>query len=214
VPNILPSEKSRTDPAAIDRNCEDDVSAAARNLAGEGGAGGRRLALHHLLGAAGSSPAAAVPAVARFAARRPDDPAWQALAHRWAALGRGGKETALLDLLRRNPAEKKLVFVHSRETLSRLADLLAENDISFALVPRKLSRAEPLGEQAAHSLRMALRRGALQPGQRLTTREVAATLGGPESADLHRAPRRWRPQSPETACRAFRRGKSSQAVGP
>ncbi len=39
-----------------------------------------------------------------------------------------------------------------------------------------VSRALPLGDQAADSLRTALRRGALLPGQRLTTRDVAATL--------------------------------------
>ncbi len=33
-----------------------DLAAAARRLAAEGGAGRQRLALHHLLGAAGSSP--------------------------------------------------------------------------------------------------------------------------------------------------------------
>jgi SNF2 family DNA or RNA helicase len=90
------------------------------------------LALHHLLGAAGSSPAAASAAVARFAARRSDETEWQDLAARWAAVGTGGKETALIDLLRRNRTEKKLVFVHSRETLSRLADLLSDSGMSFA----------------------------------------------------------------------------------
>ncbi|SDR32900.1 DNA-binding transcriptional regulator, GntR family [Rhizobiales bacterium GAS191] len=40
----------------------------------------------------------------------------------------------------------------------------------------RVSRVQPLGEQAADSLRTALRRGALLPGQRLTTRDVAATL--------------------------------------
>ena len=59
-------------------------------------------------------------------------PAWQALADRWAALGSGGKELALLELLARNPDEKKLVFVHHRETMSSLADLLAQNGIEFA----------------------------------------------------------------------------------
>ena len=102
-----------------------DLAAATRRLAAEAAAGRHRLALHHLLGAAGSSPAAAAAAVARFAARRPDDLEWRTLAERWAAIGTGGKEAALLDLLRRNPTEKKLVFVHSRETLARLADLLS-----------------------------------------------------------------------------------------
>jgi DNA-binding GntR family transcriptional regulator len=40
-----------------------------------------------------------------------------------------------------------------------------------------VQRGAPLADQAVESLRFALRRGALAPGQRLTTREVAATLG-------------------------------------
>lgn len=39
-----------------------------------------------------------------------------------------------------------------------------------------VARAVPLGEQAAEMLRNALRHGKLRPGQRLTTRDVAATL--------------------------------------
>jgi DNA-binding GntR family transcriptional regulator len=39
-----------------------------------------------------------------------------------------------------------------------------------------LNRILPLGEQAAQSLRTALRRGELLPGQRLTVRDVASTL--------------------------------------
>ena len=102
-----------------------DLAAAARRLAAGTKAGGQRLALHHMFSAAGSSPAAAAAAVARFAARRPGDTEWRALAERWAAIETGGKEQALLDLLHRNPDEKKLVFVHSRETLGHLADLLS-----------------------------------------------------------------------------------------
>jgi len=91
-----------------------------------------RLLAHHLLGAAGSSPAAASVAIARFAARHDSDPTWEALAERWAAFGSGGKELALLELLARNPDEKKLVFLHHRETMSSLADLLAQKGIEFA----------------------------------------------------------------------------------
>jgi superfamily II DNA or RNA helicase len=114
-----------------------DLAAAARRLAA--GTGGHRLALHHMLGAAGSSPAAAAAALARFAARRPDDTEWRALAERWAAIETGGKEQALLDLLHRNPDEKKLIFVHSRETLGRLADLLSGAGLSFARFDGSLS---------------------------------------------------------------------------
>jgi superfamily II DNA or RNA helicase len=114
-----------------------DLATAARRLAA--GSGGHRLALHHMLGAAGSSPAAAAAAVTRFAARRPDDMEWRALAERWAAIKTGGKEQALLDLLHRNPDEKKLIFVHSRETLGRLADLLTLAGLPFARFDGSLS---------------------------------------------------------------------------
>ncbi len=114
-----------------------DLAGAARRLAA--GTGGHRLALHHMLGAAGSSPAAAAAAVTRFAARRPDDSEWRALAERWAAIETGGKEQALLDLLHRNPDEKKLIFVHSRETLGRLAGLLSAAGLRFARFDGSLS---------------------------------------------------------------------------
>jgi len=110
-----------------------DLAAAARRLAADGGGAGRqRLALHHLLSAAGSSPATAARSVARLAERNGGDKAWTALAERWAAIGRGGKETALIELLRHNPAEKKLVFVHARETLAHVGNSLAEAGLSVA----------------------------------------------------------------------------------
>jgi superfamily II DNA or RNA helicase len=118
-----------------------DLAAAVRSLAATGAAR-HRLSVRHLLAAAGSSPAAAAGATARFAADHPDDPAWKALAQRWAALGAGGKEAALLDLLRRNPTEKKLVFVHYRETLDHLAGWLTQHSISFARFEGRLSGPE------------------------------------------------------------------------
>jgi superfamily II DNA or RNA helicase len=119
-----------------------DLAMAVRQLAGERGAGRHGLALQHLLSAAGSSPNAAADALVRFAARHPDQKAWQALADRWSAIRIGAKEAALLDLLRRNPGEKKLVFVHSRETLARLAELLAQNEINFTRFDGSLSGPE------------------------------------------------------------------------
>ncbi len=116
-----------------------ELAAAVRQLASAGALGRHRLALQHLLAAAGSSPAAAAAALERFAERRPDDPAWRDLAARWAALGAGAKEAALIELLRRNEAEKKLVFVQSRETLARLSTLLTEAGIPFARFHGSLS---------------------------------------------------------------------------
>jgi superfamily II DNA or RNA helicase len=119
-----------------------DLAGAVRRFATERAAPRHGLALQHLLTAAGSSPHAAAGALARFAARHPDDTAWPALAERWALIRTGAKEAALLDLLRRNPAEKKLVFVHSRATLARLAELLAQNGFDFARFDGSLSGPE------------------------------------------------------------------------
>ena len=121
----------RVDGSERERAAYQELATAARRFALEA-SGRNRLALHHLLGAAGSSPAAAAVATRRFADRHAGSPSWHALAQRWACLGNGGKEAALLELLRRNSDEKKLVFVHYRETLDHLADLLAREGIAFA----------------------------------------------------------------------------------
>jgi SNF2 family DNA or RNA helicase len=100
------------------------------------------LVLHHLLGAAGSSPAAAASVLARIAARDGADPGWGRLAERWAAIERGGKEVALIELVGRNPEEKKLVFVHSRDTLAHVASRLTEAGVSLARFDGSLSGPE------------------------------------------------------------------------
>jgi len=125
----------RVEGCASERTAYQELANAARRLAGEGA---NRLALQHLLGAAGSSPAAAAATVGRFAGRHVDA-SWQAMAQRWASISIGGKEAALLDLLRRNPDEKKLVFVHYRETLEHLADLLTREGFAFARFEGALS---------------------------------------------------------------------------
>ena len=66
----------KVDGAAGEAEAYADLAAAARRLAAEGGVGRQRLVLHHLLGAAGSSPAAAASALARIAERDGADPAW------------------------------------------------------------------------------------------------------------------------------------------
>jgi SNF2 family DNA or RNA helicase len=116
-----------------------DLAAATRRLAAEDEAKRERLGLYHLLSAAGSSPKSAAAVVARFAARNGGDPIWAELAERWAAIKTGGKEAALIDLVRRNPTEKKLVFVHSRETLAYLADRLDKAGILLARFDGSLS---------------------------------------------------------------------------
>ncbi len=119
-----------------------DLAAAARRLMAAGGRQRERLSLQHLLSAAGSSPRAAATAVARIAARNAGDPIWAELAERWAAIEAGGKESALLDLVRRNPTEKKLVFVQSRETLAHLASRLEQSGVSWVQFDGSLSGPE------------------------------------------------------------------------
>ena len=116
--------------------------AAARRLASDGGVGKHRLTLNHLLSAGGSSPAAAAAAVARIAEKHPGDKAWASLAKLWTSVGRGGKETALIELVNRNTAEKKLVFVQSRETLHHLAGTLAGAGLTVACFHGSLSGPE------------------------------------------------------------------------
>jgi superfamily II DNA or RNA helicase len=131
----------RVDGSESERAAYQELATQARRLAAEG-TSRDRLVLHHLLGAAGSSPAAATAAVRRLAGRRADEPGWHALAQRWASAGNGGKEAALLELLRRNPDEKKLVFVHYRETLDHLADLLRREGFALACFEGGLSGPE------------------------------------------------------------------------
>jgi superfamily II DNA or RNA helicase len=125
----------RVDGSEGERAAYQELAAAARRLVAEGA---NRLALQHLLAAAGSSPAAAAAAVRRLSGRHVDA-SWHALAQSWASIGTGGKEAALIDLLRRNPDEKKLVFVHYRETLEHLAGLLAREGFAFARFEGALS---------------------------------------------------------------------------
>jgi superfamily II DNA or RNA helicase len=120
------------DPAPLEHAAYQELTAMIRGLVAEGGRSRERLAAQHLLTAAGSSPAAASAAIARFAARHDCDPAWRALAERWEAVAAGAKELALVELIAHNPDEKKLVFVHHRETLASLARLLAEKGVEFA----------------------------------------------------------------------------------
>ncbi len=119
------------DPAPLEQVAYQQLAAMIRTLVSDG-RHGERLAGRHLLTAAGSSPAAASAAVACFADRHNRDPAWRTLTERWEAVASGAKELALLELIGRNPDEKKLVFVHHRESMASLARLLAARGIGFA----------------------------------------------------------------------------------
>jgi superfamily II DNA or RNA helicase len=120
-----------------------ELATAARSMASKAdGVGRQRLVLHHLLTAAGSSPAAAASATRRIAERHGDDPLWAKLTRQWSQIERGGKEAALIELVRRNPVEKKLVFVNSRETLTHLGGRLAQAGLSYARFDGSMSGPE------------------------------------------------------------------------
>ena len=133
----------RAIPDPTEAACYEELSALVREVAAidghsaTGPAGGaprpHRLSLQHLLAAAGSSPAASAAGVARMAARFPEDARWASLLARTRAIATGAKEAALLQLLAQNPAEKKLVFVHHRDSMTHIADRLDRQKMPFAM---------------------------------------------------------------------------------
>ena len=133
--------------AATFRAAPNEVEAACYRVLGdltrEVAAGGQhRLAVQHLLAAAGSSPAAAAAAIARFAERHPGDARWTKLLRDYTTVGAGAKQTTLLDLLARNPTEKKMVFVHHRDSMAHLGALLRARHMAFATFDGTMSGPE------------------------------------------------------------------------
>ena len=102
----------------------------------------QRLALRHLLSAAGSTSRTAAAALERFLKSRRGSAEWQKLVARYLTPELTAKEQALMELLARNPDEKKLVFVQHRDTLHHLAQLAREARIPFALFEGALSGPE------------------------------------------------------------------------
>src|SRR5262249_29103058 len=84
----------KVDGASGEAEAYADLAAAARRVAASGAGIHQRLALRHLLTAAGSSPAAAARAAARMAKRNPEEGGWARLAAGFSAIHRGGKEAA------------------------------------------------------------------------------------------------------------------------
>jgi SNF2 family DNA or RNA helicase len=126
-------------PEAAEAACYQELTVLARTTAADGHA---RLAAQHLLSAAGSSPAAAAAAVARFAERHPKETGWAALRTRYQAVAAGAKQAALLKLLAQNPAEKKMVFVHHRDSMTHLAALLRHHGMAPLLFDGSMSGPE------------------------------------------------------------------------
>jgi SNF2 family DNA or RNA helicase len=90
----------------------------------------QRMALRYLLSAAGSTASTAAGAIARHIESRNGNREWRKLQERYAAIAPSSKEQTLIELLRRNPNEKKMVFVHHRETLRWLADLAKSEGVA------------------------------------------------------------------------------------
>jgi superfamily II DNA or RNA helicase len=120
----------RVNAEAEETACYEELAALVRDAAARGGEE-HRLSFQHVLSAAGSSPAAAAAAVGRLADRHPEDRRWSALARRLRAIPAGAKEAALSRLLARNSDEKKLVFMHNRDSMAHLAELLGRQNIPF-----------------------------------------------------------------------------------
>ncbi|MBF0096965.1 MAG: DEAD/DEAH box helicase family protein [Magnetococcales bacterium] len=110
--------------------CYQTLSRLIREQHAQGITSQQKMSLHHLLTAAGSSPLAVKASLERLLMKHPDRPDWSALLTHYRAMTEGGKAKALLDLLKRNPEEKKLVFIHHRETIAGLSQLLDHAKVS------------------------------------------------------------------------------------
>ncbi len=120
----------RVVPGETEGLCYGELTALARELAGNER---HRLSLQHLLTAAGSSPAAAASALDRLDGRGAASAEWQAVARRYGEIVGGTKEAALISLLERNPDEKKMIFVHHRDSLARLTAVLRGRGLPMAI---------------------------------------------------------------------------------
>jgi superfamily II DNA or RNA helicase len=121
----------RLDPTEEERECYLEltglVAEAHRQAAAQ-----RRLALRYLLSAAGSTMSTAAAAIARYIEKNRAGNDWRKLQERYASIVPTSKEHSLMELLRRNPEEKKMVFVHHRETLRRVAHLVEQDGMACA----------------------------------------------------------------------------------
>lgn len=97
-----------------------------------------RLAMHHLLESAGSTPAAAAAAINRFVKADSTD-RWHDLRDRYTSIRESGKAEALFELIERNPGEKMMVFARFLDTLNMLDRLLRERGMSFARFDGRMS---------------------------------------------------------------------------
>lgn len=141
----LPSRNALTlkiEPAQEEAACYRELSDLVAERHAAQSAGHARLGLRHLLSAAGSSSPAAARAIQRFAETNNADERWHSLASRYRAITRGAKESALLELLKRNPEEKKIVFLRHLDTLASLDALLKNEGLRFERFSGSMSSQE------------------------------------------------------------------------
>jgi superfamily II DNA or RNA helicase len=134
------ASKLQLDAGAEEAACYQDLSNLVRESYPRA-APPLRMALRHLQTAGGSSPAAISKAIERMRENFPDRLQWEVLRQRCLASG-SCKEAALVELLKRNPEEKKIVFVHHRETLERLKSRMAFEGLECVLFEGSLSGPE------------------------------------------------------------------------
>lgn len=127
----------RLEPSAEENACYQELSNLIRR-AREEEPSLSRMAMHHLLEAAGSSPAAISASLHRLLEKTSSDP-WRGLWERYTALPRSSKVDALMDVIERNPGEKKMVFVRFRETLELLDRILRNKGCAFARFDGQMS---------------------------------------------------------------------------
>ncbi len=131
----------RLEPSGEEASCYAELSRLVQE-AHKSATTQQRLSLRHLLSAAGSTAATAALAIGRYADKRKVSPAWRELQERYEDLQVNSKEQALLDLLHRNVDEKKMVFVHHRETLLRLQTLAADHGLNCVLFEGSMTGPE------------------------------------------------------------------------
>src|SRR2546425_4698113 len=131
----------RLEPLAEEAACYQELTRLVQHEHQQGSTR-QRLALRHLLSAAGSHATTAAATIERYMAAHGVSQDWQRLHTRYAAIQQTSKEHALCDLLQRNPDEQKMVFVHHRETLARLAQVMQQEGHPYGIFEGGMSGPE------------------------------------------------------------------------
>jgi superfamily II DNA or RNA helicase len=127
---------ARLEPSAVEEELYDGISEFARTHSDT--LPGPLLQL--LLRQAGSSPSALKATLLRLRAERPQ--AVDRLVDLAESIGETAREKALLEILAKNPDEKKVIFAQYLKTAERVASVLERRGYSFAVFSGNLSSKE------------------------------------------------------------------------